>query len=145
MLYAQKAIYTSYQKFLLTNEFQSTQLLLRGVSAAIEQKVNNKTIKEILQFEIRRAQAMGYYKESKFSNAIKQLNPAVSSGPVIGGSFSSGLSDALVLLADCYSALGRRDDALRSAKLAVNIAHERLDRANKVRSHVWKSLSLSCH
>ena len=26
----------------------------------------------------------------------------------------------------------RRDDALRSAKLAVNIAHERLDRANKV-------------
>ncbi len=107
ILYAQKAIYTAYQKFLFTTEFQNTQLLLRGVSAAIEQKSNHKMAKEILQFEINRAQAMGFYKEGKFGHAIKHLNPAVSSGPVIGGSFASGLSDALTLLAECYSALGR--------------------------------------
>ena len=63
--------------------------------------------KDIILFEINRAHAMGFFKESKFSNAIKHLNPAVASGPVIGGSFASGLSDALVLLAECYSALGR--------------------------------------
>ncbi len=50
---------------------------------------------------------MGFFKFSKYADAIKHLNPAVSSGPVIGGSFASGLSDALVLLAECYSALGR--------------------------------------
>jgi hypothetical protein len=81
--------------------------MLMGVSAALQNKLQNKTLGAIFQFEIRLAHAMGFFKESKYAQAIKHLNPAVVSCPTIGGQFSSGLSDGLVLLAESYSALGR--------------------------------------
>ncbi len=81
--------------------------MLRGVSSAIQHKITQKTVKDIFEFEIHRAHAMGYFKEFKYAHAIKHLNPAVASCPVVGGLFSSGLSDALILLAESYSALGK--------------------------------------
>jgi hypothetical protein len=81
--------------------------MLKGVSSAIQHKVSQKSVKDIFEFEIHRAHAMGYFKEFKYAYAIKHLNPAVASCPMIGELFSSGLSDALVLLAESYSALGK--------------------------------------
>eukprot|EP01040_Poterioochromonas_malhamensis_P001273 gene1273-1348_t len=127
---SRRVLLTAYSKFLTTTEFDKMHLVLRGFAAYLNQHAP-KAFLPIATFEINRAHAMGYYKEFKYANAIKYLNPAVSQCPRHRESFVGGLSDTLILLAECYSAIGRRDDALHSARLAVNISHERLEQYNK--------------
>jgi tetratricopeptide (TPR) repeat protein len=128
-----RALLTAYSRFLTNNDFEKTHLLLKGLSAYINQHAD-KSFCVIGTFEVNRAHAFGYFKEEKYANAVKYLNPAVSNCPKYRDSFVSGLSDTLILLAECYSALGRRDDALHSARLAVNTSHERLEQFSKVRN-----------
>ena len=128
---SKRALLTAYSKFLSGTDFDRMHLMLRGLTTYVN-LVGSKAFIPISTFEINRTHALGYYKECKYANAIKYLNPAVSNCPKHRDNFVSGLSDTLILLAECYSALGRRDDALHSARLAVNIAHERLELYNKV-------------
>lgn len=103
---AHKALYTAYQKFLFTNEFDRTHLLLRGLKVLSDQQGSSK-LRNIIGFEVHRAHALGFYKEFKYMQAIKELHPVIGSCPKIGNSFVNSLADTLVLLAECYSAIGR--------------------------------------
>ncbi|KAJ1431022.1 hypothetical protein B484DRAFT_44968, partial [Ochromonadaceae sp. CCMP2298] len=86
------------------------------------------------EFAASRAHAAAYHLAGKETMVIKCLNPAVSRCPRDqAGGFVAGLSDALVLLTEAYASLGRGDDALHSARLAVTIAHERLEASNQAR------------
>jgi tetratricopeptide (TPR) repeat protein len=64
--------------------------------------------------------------------AIKSLNNAIKCCPCSpsniegGGNHLPGLSEALVLLSEAYSTLGKDKDAIHSARLAVECAHKRL-------------------
>jgi tetratricopeptide (TPR) repeat protein len=133
-----RCLITAYYKFLTLafsassfDEYDRIHQLLRGLSSYINLHAS-KEFAAVTMFEINRAHALGYFKELKFANAVKYLNPAIASCPKYRETFVGGLSDTLILLAECYSALGRRDDALHSARLAVNISHERLEQYSKV-------------
>jgi len=102
----QKALYTAYYKFLFTLEFDRTHMLLRGLSVICDRQAG-KALRNIIAFEVHRAHALGFYKEFKYMQAIKELNAAIASCPTVGEGFANSLADALVLLAECYSAIGR--------------------------------------
>lgn len=58
-------------------------------------------------FSFGRAIALGYFKLNYFTNAIKYLNRIINSCPQYDGNFVHGLTDALILLAESYSALSK--------------------------------------
>lgn len=107
-----RALLTAYSKFLSSNysnnfpEYEKIHQLLKGLSAYLNQHAD-KSFLAIGTFEINRAHALGYFKEMKFANAVKYLNTAVAHCPKHRDIFVGGLSDTLILLAECYSALGR--------------------------------------
>lgn len=103
---SQKAIASAYQNFLFSTEFDKTHLMLKGLWSLLDQQPNKNTI-EFIKFEIYRAQALGYFKENKYSLAIKKLNHIISNSSKFDNIIISSLSDSLVLLTECYSALGR--------------------------------------
>lgn len=86
-----------------------------------------KDLSDIVSFAITRLLALNHYKLNDFTTVIQLLNPIISSCPRSKGIYLPGLADTLILLAESYGALGRYDDAVQSAKLAVTIAHERLE------------------
>ena len=101
-----RALLTAYSNFLTTQEFDKTHQLLKGLSAYINQR-SDKNFSAIGAFEVNRAHAFGYFKEAKYANAVKYLHSAVSNCPKHKEAFVGGLSDTLILLTECYSALGR--------------------------------------
>lgn len=103
---ASKALHTAYLMFLARSDFERGHLVLRGLNAIVEESSSSQ-LRKITQFEVMRAHALGYFKEGKYTAAIKQLNTAIATCPTIHGSFVDGLSDALIVLADAYSAIGR--------------------------------------
>eukprot|EP01039_Chlorochromonas_danica_P001615 gene1624-1764_t len=127
---ANKALNTAYLMFLVRSDYERGQLLMRGLRAIIEEAFSSQQ-RKVTVFEVYRAQALGYYKEHKFTLSIQHLNTAITNCPTIHGNFVDGLSDALIILAESYGALGRVEDALHSSRLAVNAAHERLERIQK--------------
>jgi hypothetical protein len=91
---------------LSNTDLEKTHKALRGLSAYLKQ-FNSKPLNDVASFEVNRAHALGYFKQFKYAHAIKYLNPAVSNCPKYRDAFVGGLSDTLVLLTECYSALGR--------------------------------------
>lgn len=102
---------------------------------------------ELLSFELLRCHALSLVQQAKFSFGVKRLSLAIDTVPSIDSHFSSGLADALLLSYECYKALltttpvannvssgaakeyQLQEKALQSAKLAVNVAHERMQLA----------------
>eukprot|EP00981_Chlorochromonas_danica_P007105 scaffold1559_cov176-Ochromonas_danica.AAC.6 len=107
---ANKALNTAYLMFLVRSDYERGQLLMRGLRAIIEEAFSSQQ-RKVTVFE--------------------HLNTAITNCPTIHGNFVDGLSDALIILAESYGALGRVEDALHSSRLAVNAAHERLERIQK--------------
>lgn len=98
---------------------------------------------ELLSFELLRCHSLSLVQQAKFSMAVKRLSLAIDSVPSIDSHFSAGLADALLLSYECYKALASaspplngsqhnnvdnkpQEKALQAAKLAVNVAHERM-------------------
>lgn len=87
---------------------------------------------QVINFFTNISHAFGYYTAKNWGAAIKYLNPTVSDCPKVGENFPTGLTDALILLSESYAALGKFEDALLSARLAVTTAHSRLELVQKV-------------
>jgi hypothetical protein len=68
------------------------------------------------------------HRGSDWAASVKILNVAISTSSQELDSREIGFSDALIMLSEAYSALGRTEDALRSARLAVSLSHEYMDR-----------------
>lgn len=92
--------------FIARFDYERGHLLLRGLQNIISE-CDSSQLRKIVQFEIVRAHALGYYKEGKYAAAIKELNGAIANCPTLHGNFVDGLCDALIVLSSSYSALGR--------------------------------------
>lgn len=64
-------------------------------------------ISQYIQYAAQRLQAFIYYKTNNYLLAIKCLTPIIIASPSINGIYMNDLSDTLVLLTECYSALGK--------------------------------------
>eukprot|EP01038_Epipyxis_sp_PR26KG_P004514 gene4514-6378_t len=95
----------------------------------------SKYFLDSIQFSVFKVQAVKYYKRDLWENAIKYLNAAIKNYPrsTLSDSTSviAGLAEALVMLTKSYSAIGKKDDALHSARLAVDISHKGLEAFQK--------------
>ena len=80
--------------------------MLRRLSA-IAAHHGTTQVNNIIDFAVHKTHAAAFNKEGNHPLAIKCLIPAVSRCPKVDDAFLGGLSEALVLLTDCYSALGR--------------------------------------
>lgn len=89
------------------------------------------------------AHAMGYFFASDWTRTIKYSNPAITNCPKIGDFFLVGLTDALLMISESYSALGDFEDALLSARLAVTTAHSRLEHFKKMEEGQQQQISSS--
>ncbi|RYH27236.1 hypothetical protein EON65_13715 [archaeon] len=104
---ANKALCTAYLMFLGRAQYERGQLVLRGLQTIMKESLSSSDVKKMANFEICRAQGVGYYKEGKYAAALKELNAAIASCPKVQGAFADGLSDTLVILSESYSRLAK--------------------------------------
>lgn len=100
-----------------------------------------------LRFLIDNISAFVYYFNGDFRKTRSILSKQISSAPSINGVFLSGFVDSLLMLSEAHSQLGRHEDALHSARLAVTIAHRRIDFHLKVSlssSLTWYFITPCC-
>ena len=96
-----------YVLILRENSFDKAQVLLQKLTSVANQYVS-LLILPYLTFSLNRAHALYYFHCEEYELCIKNLNPAISQCPQNeSGSFAGGLAEALVLLAEAYSALDR--------------------------------------
>lgn len=84
--------------------------------------------KNFIGFHINRFRAFGFASSDKHLKAVKASNKAIARCPSVNGSRAKGLVDLLILISDSYSALNQFEDAVHSAKLAVDIALDQLEK-----------------
>jgi len=84
-------------------------------------------IASAIHFSTSRLTAMGSFYQGYYLEAASRLQNDVADCPIIRGHPVPGMVDSLLLLSEAYTAMERHEEALRSARLAVEIAHTRLD------------------
>lgn len=87
---------------------------------------------EYIVFAITRIDAYVYKQTNEPLPAIKCLNECIVNCPRWQGQHAGGLADALIMITECYSSLGNSKEALHSARLAVDVAHNRLESIKKI-------------
>jgi tetratricopeptide (TPR) repeat protein len=106
-------------------------MLKRGdvVSAeeAISKLLNLTVVGSKLYFASQLMLATGKLRLEQYEEAINSLSHAIE----VCGHDVFGLCDALIIMSESYAALGQLEDALHSAKLAVDVAHDLLEASSK--------------
>ncbi len=84
---------------------------------------------------------LGHFIAHDLLSVIKYLNASIIGCPKYSPdalldpiSCCAGLTDTLIIISEAYSQLGKFEDALLSARLAVTTAHSRLELIQKVRN-----------
>lgn len=74
-----------------------------------------------------RVAALGLMWKKAYKEAVFSLQRDINNCPIMDGKAIPGMVDTLIVLSDAYSIIGNKSDALQSARLAVNVAHDRLE------------------
>ena len=106
-----------------------------------------KAIKKILSraprasaihFSAQLCLSLGHLCMKEYEEVVRTLSEVIS----LCGQNMNGLCDALIILAEAYSAVGLLDEALHSARLAVDVAHDKLETHQKPEVVHTKSIIL---
>ena len=76
-----------------------------------------------IHFSAQLCLSLGHLRMREYEEVVKALSEVIS----LCGQNTNGLCDALIILAEAYSAVGLLDEALHSARLAVDVAHDKLE------------------
>jgi hypothetical protein len=80
-----------------------------------------------LILSVGRLQALGDMWKDDLSEAAYRLRTDINECPMMDKQAAPGMVDALIVLSDVLSLMNNHGDALQSARLAVNLAHARLE------------------
>ena len=80
-----------------------------------------------IHFSAQLCLSIGHLRMKEYEEVVKALAKVIS----LCGQNINGLCDALIVLAEAYSAVGSLDEALHSARLAVDVAHDKLESQQK--------------
>lgn len=100
-----------------------------GQVEALSKEFGSDNAKKFVGFHINRFRAFGYSWSDAHLKAVKASNKAIAHCPIVNGARAKGLVDILILISDSYSAMNKNEDAVYSAKLAVDIAHDQLEKS----------------
>ena len=78
--------------------------------------------------------SLGFLRNKEYEEVILSLSRSISTS----GYSIIGLCDALIVLSEAYAAMSRFEESLHSARLAVDVAHDRLEKARNVSTTVNK-------
>jgi len=95
---------------------------------SLRKEFGSTDAKNFVGFHMNRFRAFGFAWLEKHLKAVKASNKAIARCPSVDGARAKGLVDLLIIISDSYSVLNQLEDAVHSAKLAVDIAHEQLEK-----------------
>ena len=114
--YADNILHFCFQK-IKAGDIDSSQRALRRVQKMI-------TPSSPVYFATVLISAIGFLRFGNYEQAIQSLSNCISTS----GYTVHGLCDALIILTESYSSLSKYEEALQSARLAVDVAHDRFER-----------------
>ena len=94
---------------------------------AIKKILSRAPCASAIHFSAQLCLSLGHLRMKEYEEVVKTLSEVIS----LCGQSTNGLCDALIMLAEAYSAVGLLDEALHSARLAVDVAHDKLETYQK--------------
>lgn len=114
-------MHTAYN-YLVQGDYENYNSYIRKLNS-IKENFGSKHARSVITFHINRIQSLYFSKIQSWVKAIRCGNDAISKCPIINECRVLGIVECIVFISDAYGALEQHDDAVQSAKLAVNVAH----------------------